>query len=281
MNERKAASKMSSVWLHELTWPDISKYLERDDLVMVPIGATEQHGPHTPLLVDTAWATDVSEAVARQEHVLVAPPLHYGWSLHHLAYPGGITLRPETLTAVAVDVGESLISQGFRKIIFVNGNRIANLPPLQIAMAKLRFKSGAYAAIIDTHLIARKEICEAAGNLPDAAHHAGNIETSFMLYAHPNLVRTDQITTLEHHPTAEFASNYPMDPPLDQNIAFVQATASEFYERTKGHGAYSNPATATAEIGKAVLDIAVKRASQFIRQVKKMEIRCERCPIPV
>jgi creatinine amidohydrolase len=272
---------MSSVWLHELTWPDIAEYLENQNIVMVPIGATEQHGYHTPLLVDTAWASDVSEAVALQEKVLVAPPLHYGWSLHHLAYSGGITLRPETLTAVAVDIGESLVSHGFRKIIFVNGNRVANLPPLQIAMAKLRFKTGAYVAIIDTHLIARKEVCEAAGNRRDAAHHAGNVETSFMLYAHPNLVRTDKLKVLEDRPVAEFASNFPMDPPFDQNIAFVQATASEFYERTQGHGTYSNPATASAEIGRAVLDVTVRRAAQFVAQVKKIEVQCERSPIPV
>jgi creatinine amidohydrolase len=272
---------MSSVWLHELTWPDIAEYLERQNIVMVPIGATEQHGHHTPLLVDTAWASDVSEAVARQENVLVAPPLHYGWSLHHLAYSGGITLRPETLTAVAVDIGESLISHGFRKIIFVNGNRVANLPPLQIAMAKLRFNTGAYVAIIDTHLIARKEVCEAAENRRDAAHHAGKVETSFMLYAHPNLVRTDKLKALDDRPVAEFASTFPMDPPFDQNIAFVQATASEFYERTQGHGTYSNPATASAEIGRAVLEVTVKRAAQFVAQVKKIEVHCERCPIPV
>ena len=177
--------------------------------------------------------------------------------MHHLAYPGGITLRPETLTAVAVDVGESLISHGFRKIVFVNGNRVANLPPLQIAMAKLRFNTGAYVAIIDTHLIARKEVCEAAGNRRDASHHAGCVETSFMLHAHPDLVRADQIRPLEDHPLAEFASTFPMDPPFDQNIAFNQATAEEFYKRTGGHGTYSNPATATAEIGKAVLDVTI------------------------
>ena len=272
---------MTSVWIQELTWPDIAKYLETQDLVMIPIGATEQHGHHTPLLVDTAWASDVSEAVARQEGVLVAPPLHYGWSLHHLAYPGGITLRPETLTAVAVDVGESLISHGFRKIVFVNGNRVANLPPLQIAMAKLRYKTGAYAAIIDTHLIARKEVCEAAGNRRDASHHAGCVETSFMLHAHPNLVRADRIAPLEDQPLAEFSSNIPMDPPFDQNVAFVQATGEEFYKRTGGHGTYSNPAEATAEIGRAVLDVTVKRAAQFIAQVKALDVKCERCAIPV
>ncbi|MEQ1934784.1 MAG: creatininase family protein, partial [Fimbriimonadaceae bacterium] len=105
-------------WIHELTWPEIAQYLETSDIALVPIGATEQHGPHTPLLVDTAWASDVSIAVAERENVLVAPPMHFGWSPHHLGYPGGITLRPETLTQVAVDIGESLISHGFRKIIF-------------------------------------------------------------------------------------------------------------------------------------------------------------------
>ncbi|WJR77918.1 creatininase family protein [Bradyrhizobium sp. NP1] len=271
----------NSVWLHELTWPDIAEYLKSQDLVMVPIGATEQHGHHTPLLVDTAWASDVSEAVARQEKVLVAPPMHFGWSPHHLAYPGGITLRPETLTQVAVDIGESLISHGFKKIIFVNGNRVANLPPLQIAMAKLRFNTGAYVAIIDTHLIARKEVCEAAGNGRDASHHAGNVETSFMLHAHPELVKTDKIMSLPDHPLADFASTFPMDPPLDQNIAFSQATAAEFYKRTGGHGTYSNPGGASAEIGRAVLDVTIKRAAQFIAQVKKLEVQCERCPIPI
>jgi creatinine amidohydrolase len=270
-----------SVWLHKLKWPDIEQYLKSQDVVMIPIGATEQHGHHTPLLVDTAWASDVSEAVALKEGVLVAPPMHFGWSPHHLAYPGGITLRPETLTQVAIDIGESLISHGFRKIIFVNGNRVANLPPLQIAMAKLRFNTGAYVAIIDTHLIARKEVCEVAGNARDASHHAGNVETSFMMYAHPELVSADKIKPLPDHPLGAFASNTPMDPPFDQNIAFNQPTAEEFYIRTGGHGTYSSPAKASAEIGKAVLEVTVARAAEFIAQVKKLNVECDRCKIPI
>lgn len=270
-----------SVWLHELTWPLIAQYLDTSDLVMVPIGATEQHGRHTPLLVDTAWASDVSEAVALREKVLVAPPLHYGWSPHHLAYPGGITLRPETLTQVAVDVGESLLSHGFRKIVFVNGNRVANLPPLQIAMAKLRFSTGAYVAIIDTHLIARKEVCEAADNGRDASNHAGDVETSFMLHAHPALVREDEIVAMEDRPLPQFAGTFPMDPPFDQNIAFHQATAAEYYEKTGGRGFFSNPGVATAEKGKRILDVTVERAAEFIALIKDVPVECVKPPIPV
>ncbi len=270
-----------SVWLHELTWPDVEAYLKVSDIALVPIGATEQHGRHTPLLVDTAWASDVSAAVAAKEDVLVAPPMHYGWSLHHLGYPGGITLRPETLTNVAIDVAESLISAGFRKIIYVNGNRVANLPPLQIAMAKVRYKTGAFCAIIDTHLIARREVCEASGNGRDGSHHAGNVETSFMLHAHPDLVKVDEIKALPDRPLPAFASTIPMDPPFDQNVAFVQATAEEFFAKTGGHGTYSNPAPATAEIGRKVLDVTIARAADFVAHVKTLDVKCERCPIPV
>lgn len=272
---------IDSVWLHELTWPLIAKYLESNDLVMVPIGATEQHARHTPLLVDTAWASDVAEAVARREGVLVAPPLHYGWSPHHLGYPGGITLRPETLTQVAVDVGESLLSHGFRKVIFVNGNRVANLPPLQIAMAKLRFATGAYVAIIDTHLIARKEVCAVADNGRDASNHAGDVETSFMLHAHPQLVRKEEIVAMDDRPLPDFAGTIPMDPPFDQNIAFHHPTAEEYFEKTHGRGFFSNPAAASAEKGKRILEVTIERSAQFIASVKDIEVACRPVAIPV
>lgn len=273
---------MTSVWIHEMFWPDIEDHIrDGGDTVLVPIGATEQHGPHTALFVDTAWATSVSEATAKATGVLVSPPLHFGYSQHHLAYAGGMTLRAETLTNVALDVAESLISHGFKKIVFVNGNRIANLPPLQIALTKIRYKTGAFAAIIDTHLIARREVCEIAGNAPDASNHAGDVETSFMMSEHPEFVRTDRITKLPPRPTQAFASVFPMDPPFDANVAFSQLTATEFRRRTNDTGVFSDPSTATAEKGARILAVTVRRAIEFVTTVKAIPIDCARCPIPV
>ncbi|MDO5759081.1 MAG: creatininase family protein [Rhodobacterales bacterium] len=271
----------NSVWLHKMFWPDVAEHLKTSDTVLVPIGATEQHGPHTALFVDTAWASDVSEAVAKQEGVLIAPPMHFGYSQHHLAYPGGITLRAETLTQVALDIGESLISHGFRKVIFVNGNRIANLPPLQIAMVKLRYRTGAFAGIIDTHLIARREVCEVAVNLRDASNHAGDVETSFMMHAHPEFVRPEKMEKLAERGRPAFSSVFPMDPPFDQNIAFTQDTADEFFAKTEGRGVYSDPTAATKEKGEKILDVTVQRAADFVRQVKALKVDCPKCPIPV
>lgn len=271
----------ASPWLHELKWPDIAEYLETNDIVLVPIGATEQHGRHLPLLVDTAWACKVSEGVARSEHVLIAPPLHFGWSPHHLGYPGGITLRGDTLMQVAIDVAESLLSHGFKKVVFVNGNRVANLPPLQIAMAKLRFATDAYVAILDTHLIARKEVCELCDNAPNASHHAGDAETSFMLHAHPELVAASEIGPTRDRQRPAFLNNIAMDPPFDANVAFCHPTASEFMKATEPYGYYSNPTAASAAKGQRILEVTIARSIEFIRQVKKIEVSPRRPAIPV
>ena len=91
-----------SVWLHELSWDEVGARLAQDDVALVPIGATEQHGHHAPLLLDTGWAVSVSEEAAKRAGCLVAPPLYYGWSHGHMAYPGCIGLRAETLTAQPV-----------------------------------------------------------------------------------------------------------------------------------------------------------------------------------
>ena len=86
----------TSPWLHERSWPSIKAYLERDDLILIPVGATEQHGAHAAMMLDTGWAAGVSEAVAARTGTLAAPPLHYGWSSGHMGFAGCITLSAET-----------------------------------------------------------------------------------------------------------------------------------------------------------------------------------------
>ena len=119
----------TSPWLHERSWTSVKTYLEQNDIILVPVGATEQHGPHAPLMLDTGWAIGVSEEVARRTNTLAAPTLHYGWSSGHMGFPGAVTLTSETLTTVLVEICQSLMVHGFRKFILVNGNRVANLPP--------------------------------------------------------------------------------------------------------------------------------------------------------
>ena len=77
-----------SRWIQELTWPDVEEYLKRGDTALVPVGATEQHGPHCPIGTDAAEAIATAEEVAGRADALIAAPLWFGWSPHHLAFPG-------------------------------------------------------------------------------------------------------------------------------------------------------------------------------------------------
>lgn len=269
-----------SCWIHELNWRTISARLAEDDVVLVPVGATEQHGDHTPLLVDTGWAIAVSEGAAKQAKALVAPPLHFGWSTHHLAYPGAITLRPETLIDVLVDVGESLVYHGFKRIVLVNGNRIANLPPMEIAATKLRFRTGAYASVVDVGLIARREVGEYCA--PGENGHAGDSETSFMLHWRPDLVDMSKAAAGSPHGKGPFPTNpMPIEPPFDINAISVRPTDAEFLEASSPTGIGGDARVATAEKGKAVLDAVIRNTVTHIEDIRRKPVTIKPVSIPI
>ena len=73
-----------SVWVHELSWDEIEAHLAADDVALLPIGATEQHGHHAPLLLDTGWASVTAEEAARRAGCLVAPPLRLAELVAHM-----------------------------------------------------------------------------------------------------------------------------------------------------------------------------------------------------
>ncbi len=108
--------------LAECTLVEVQEQIERSPKVLVPVGATEQHGPHAPFGTDFILATEVSRRVARRIDALVAPPLAYGVSGDHRGYAGVPYLSPATMTALVQDVVRSLAEGGFREIVLVNGH---------------------------------------------------------------------------------------------------------------------------------------------------------------
>jgi creatinine amidohydrolase len=174
--------------MHELSWDEIAAQLARDDVALLPIGATEQHGRHAPLLVDTGLAVQMAEAAAKEADCLVAPPLHYGWSHGHMAFPGTLNLRAETLTAAAADVSGCLVRHGARRVVLVSGGRSANLPPVEIAAVTLRLATGALLAVADCGLLAREEVAALSEGGPSTIGHAGETETAMALARYPHLV---------------------------------------------------------------------------------------------
>jgi creatinine amidohydrolase len=104
-----------------LSWMDVERYLERDDRVVVITGSCEQHG-YLSLLTDVSIPQEVARQACDEEKVLIAPPLPFGVSPHFKAYPGTLSLRPETFVSLVRELLEELLRQGFRRILVNNGH---------------------------------------------------------------------------------------------------------------------------------------------------------------
>jgi len=226
--------------LAEMGWPDVAAYLTQDDRIILPLGSTEQHGRHLPLGTDTLVPVELTRRLAEQTGVLVAPPLPYGMSLHHLGFPGSLSLRPETLAHVLQDILFSLHRHGFRRVFLLNGHG-GNVAPVQIAQANL-MSDLPDLAIKVRHWWrepALSELLRAALDLPGVGH-ADAGETAPLLALHPDLVRLER---------AQFT-------PDDAPIEFL--TEQTFRQRFP-HGVIgADPRLASAELGQKMLQTLVQ-----------------------
>jgi creatinine amidohydrolase len=271
-------------WLQERQWPEVDAYLRRDDVVVLPVGSTEQHGPHLPLGTDTAEAIAVALAAADRLDVLVAPPLWFGWTAHHMGYPGTITLRAETLTAIVEDVCQSLAYHGFRRIVIVNGHRVANLPPLEIAAVKARNRTGAYVAVFDLALSARRELRELVSGTPGAVGHACEDETSQMLWSYPELVATDEIRPATAHNPGKygFGGFNTADPTRDVNFVFRPPTVAEYRRNSAAtDGVNGDPSRASRELGERIFEALVTNLCEVIDLARAHEVELKPPEIPL
>ncbi|MBS4214241.1 creatininase family protein [Neobacillus rhizophilus] len=252
---------MKSVWLQENKWEDVEHYLENKKTILVPFGSVEQHAKHLPMGTDSLVAIKVAEDAAAQTGTLVAPPTWVGWAPHHMAFPGTITLRPETLTNVAMDIIQSLVYHGFEKIILINGHREANLPPLKIAVTKLRNRTGAFIAIADPFYIAeqvgrRIRLSEAGG-----IGHAAEMETSHMYYIHPELCEEENAVKNVHqkHPFLQH------DPYSGGDRVFVPSDVAAYREGSMNIGVVGDPTVSTKENGEIYHHELVGNIVNFIQ----------------
>ncbi len=107
----------------ELSWKDVEEITKNIKMVILPIGACEQHGPHLPLGVDTIDCYEIAKRVSAKTGVPVIPPIIYGVSQSHGKFPGTISIRPETMIKMICEICEWLYNNsGIRKILLLNGH---------------------------------------------------------------------------------------------------------------------------------------------------------------
>lgn len=191
MTETDEAATAGALRWAEQTRSDLSDVLP-EALVVLAIGATEQHGPHLATGTDALLAQTVVERAAEQaaaecpRRLVIAPTLPYGASDHHLPFGGTLSLAPETLHAVLLDVARSIAACGGRRLVIVNGHGGNH----GVAHAAAAAASNRYDVTVATTdywrlLPAADESADAASTVPG---HAGEFETSLVRAVRPELI---------------------------------------------------------------------------------------------
>ncbi|HEX3209267.1 MAG TPA: creatininase family protein [Geminicoccaceae bacterium] len=122
--------------LARCTWQEVERYLEHSRGILLPVGSTEQHGPNGLIGTDALCAELVAQGVGEATGALVAPTLGFGMAQHHMAFPGTMTLRPQTLLTVMVDLLGSLARHGFERCLVINGHG-GNMATIMAAVSEL------------------------------------------------------------------------------------------------------------------------------------------------
>ncbi|MGI9485802.1 MAG: creatininase family protein [Geminicoccaceae bacterium] len=126
--------------LDQSTWQEVEAYLRGSKGIILPVGSTEQHGPTGLVGTDALCADLVARGVGERASAMVAPPLNFGMAQHHMAFAGSMTLRPETMLAVLVDLLTSLAVHGFERCLIINGHG-GNMATIMAAISELNARS--------------------------------------------------------------------------------------------------------------------------------------------
>jgi creatinine amidohydrolase len=218
--------------LEEMSWPEVEAGQKVTQTVILPVGATEEHGPHLPTITDTIQAMEVARAVAAERHVFLAPPLHYGVCRSTRGFPGTITVGHDALRAFARDLLISFADSGFARVLILTGHaggqHMAALEEAcQIAVEERDFR---------VSLVSLFDLIDARA--VETAHdgHAGEMETSLMMVIRPDLVK------------GKPAEHFPKRP---------QFMIMKDVRHLMGNGIMGNPQPATLEKGKQFFQMAV------------------------
>ena len=226
------ASRAPAIRLAELSWPEVADR-DRDLVLAVPVGSTEQHGPHLPLSTDTDVAVALAEELARRRaDVIVAPAVAYGSSGEHAGFAGTLSIGPEATESLLVELGRSATATASR-LLLVSAHG-GNAEPVARAAERLRAEG--------TDLLV---FCP---RFPGDAH-AGWTETSVQLALHPRLVHGDRLTAGN---TTELAS---LMPALRQDGVWAASP----------NGVLGDPRGASAEHGRQLLAACVDELCAAVR----------------
>ena len=246
--------------LANLRGPDVDRVLSASSVIVQPLGAIEQHGPHLPLNTDLAIASAVAEvavprAVAAGVDAWLLPPLVYTKSNEHAWSAGTIWMSARTMLSVLEDIGRCVAATTARKLVFLNGHG-GNSALVAMANRELRLQFG-----LETFLAHPTQPADQGGASPPSelgmGVHGGTDETSMMLHLHPELVDMSKaVRDVPEHLAA------------NRHVRFGGSVAFGWLSNDFGdHGHIGDPTQASAELGRQLFDGAVSTFVDVLAEV--------------
>jgi len=245
----------------ERTWKEIEGLT--DKVVILPLASCEQHGHHLPLLTDTMICQEIVSRVKAElaDTALFLPTLWVGASNHHRGFPGTISLSNDVYKQVLMDILESLIGSGFRRIFLLSahgGNHIPGCSAVYDVQLNHKDKPDLWIAFGEWMTIAGKQIADLADIKQDHVIHACEIETSMILRLHPRLVKRE----IAKGAQIPFESAF-YCPDFSRASRVVVPRSFEQLSKT---GAFAHPENATAEKGESLFDVTTNEIVSFVRE---------------
>lgn len=241
--------------LHLSTWAEVETYLKRSTGIIIPIGSTEQHGPNGLIGTDAICAEVFAAEVGRAADALVGPTINVGMAQHHLGFPGSMTLRPSTLIAVIRDMVASLSRHGFDRFFFLNGHGG------NIATATAAF----------SEIYAEASLAPPGHNVPSIrctirnwweAPSAKRLSNS-LFPGEEGSHATPSEVSVTYHAYPEAVKDVAMSPRVAPHGGFTDA--ADYRSRFADGRIGSNPALATKEHGKTIMDAVVPELAESYR----------------
>lgn len=244
-----------------LTWPEADRRLGEVDVALLPVGATEQHGPHLTLDTDSYDAARLARDVAHacsEPKPLVLPLIPYGVSYHHEEYAGTLSVTPEALARMVHDIGVSAARNGIKKLVIINGHG-GNIPTLHFAAQTVNAEAHIFTCV-DTGETSDTDVYALAETPNDV--HAGEVETSTSLFLRPETVQMDKA----RRAVPRFSNPY---------LDFTSRRSVGWYGRThkiSPSGVMGDPTVATPQKGGRMWGLMIEHLVRLVEDLKRLSL---------
>lgn len=256
----------------EMTRAEVAGARDRGALVLIPTGSIEQHGDHLPVETDALLSAAVAEmAAARMTDtpVIVAPGVPFGFAPHHLSWPGTISLRLETYTAMLGDIARSIIDAGFPRAIFINGHG-GNSAPIRALTGQL-ISDGYTVGMVDYFSPSQADYARLLAGAMPGTGHACEQEAALMMATTGEAVAAQiagAVAGLAPRLSQPWvAPGYPEDPISAAGAGW----AAIFHADDIGY--YGDPGAATVKNGHELLEVTVRNLADFLRSFARTPLR--------